>query len=592
MMSDGGQPRARIAWPQGKLLALLVAVGVAVFFSHWVIHRSDRGLRDHLAAQVRLVAGALDIQDLQALSGTEADLGRPEYLHLKGELARSKLAHDKCRFVYLLGRLPDGAVFFFADNEPVGAEHESPAGQIYQEASPDCLRAFDARCGLVEGPLTDRWGTWVTALAPLTDPETGDLIAMLGMDIDAATWKWEVAADAVLPLGMMLALLIALASYLLASRPEVNVSPRPVQRRLLIPLMGTMLLLIGGFWSTLLYVKSENLDQHSREQLSAARLAVVEAIAQQSWKLSALENVLLRDERLIDALKVQDRDRLLADYQPLFEQLREEHAVTHFYFHRPDRVNLLRVHDPGRSGDLIDRFTALEAERTGKTAMGIELGPLGTFTLRAVRPIFADHELIGYLELGKEIEDILVHVQDTHGVSLAASIYKAALTRRGWEVGMKMLGREDSWSRFPEKVIIFSSFPRFPDEAERFVRENGHEHLEKTAEAEFGGRSWRVQVIPLLYASGSEVGDLILFWDATSAILQFDRLLMVGSGTALVLLAALFGFLFVALRRTDRSILAQRAELQAGRDRLNQLAEHSGTVAWEVDADGLFTYVN
>ncbi len=75
-------------------------------------------------------------------------------------------------------------------------------------------------------------------------------------------------------------------------------------------------------------------------------------------------------------------------------------------------------------GFTFDRFTTSEAERTGRTASGIELGPLGTFTLRMVRPIFDNGALIGYLEFGK---DIIKPTAAFRRVLLAAGISAGAL---------------------------------------------------------------------------------------------------------------------------------------------------------------------
>ncbi len=102
-------------------------------------------------------------------------------------------------------------------------------------------------------------------------------------------------------------------------------------------------------------------------------------------------------------------------------------------------------------------------------ASGIELGPLGTFTLRVVRPVYDNGTLIGYLELGKEIEDILAGIQRQSGVELALTIHKRLLKRSDWESSMKMMGRETNWERFPEDVLIYSSLFPFPAEAGKFV---------------------------------------------------------------------------------------------------------------------------
>jgi sensor histidine kinase regulating citrate/malate metabolism len=103
------------------------------------------------------------------------------------------------------------------------------------------------------------------------------------------------------------------------------------------------------------------------------------------------------------ALRERDADSLLAVSRPIFEILGKNAHISHFYFSDTNRVCLLRVHKPNERGDTISRFTAIKAEATGKSASGIEMGPLGTLTLRVVLPVFEDGILIGYMELGKEI---------------------------------------------------------------------------------------------------------------------------------------------------------------------------------------------
>ena len=379
---------------------------------------------------------------------------------------------------------------------------------------------------------------------------------------------------------------------LVAARSRPKTSAQPVLHRLLIPLAAVLLLLVGGFGAALLHVQRKSLEQCSQQVLKSASEELEEGLADQSDALDALEDVLLREAGLIDAFKARDRDRLLADYEATLSQLRAEHGITHFYFHCPDRVNLLRVHKPEKNGDLIDRFTAREAERTGKTASGIELGPLGTFTLRVVQPVFDGDALIGYLELGKEIEDILAAIHDRHGFELAVAIRKNVLKRETWEAGMKMLGREADWDRFPEDVLIYSSLPHFPAEAGRFVDESGHVDYDLTAETSFNGKTWRVMVAPLTDVSGAEVGDLLILDDTSEAVARFNRLLTVAFGAALVLLSALLGFLYVLLRRTDRGIRLQQVELRESEEKFRGLVESSSDWIWEVDAEGVYVYAS
>lgn len=155
--------------------------------------------------------------------------------------------------------------------------------------------------------------------------------------------------------------------------------------------------------------------------------------------LQAVMDALRRDRRLNEALAAHDRQRLLRLSAALFEELRKDYAITHLYFTGADRVNLLRAHAPHRYGDRIDRITTRTAEKSGTTAFGVELGPLGTFTLRLVAPWHdeATHRLIGYVELGMEIDRVLQKLRDFFRVEVFVVVRKDRLDRTSWEAGMR-----------------------------------------------------------------------------------------------------------------------------------------------------------
>ena len=159
--------------PRLTLAVLLLAIlGVGAFFAWWMVSRADRELRADLLHQTKLLGQALNVEHIQALSGSEADLANPHYQRLKEQLAAVPSANPLFRFLYLLGRKEDGALFFFMDSEPATSECYSLPGQIYTEAPESFRRAFGARTELVEGPYTDRWGKWVSVLVPILDPQT------------------------------------------------------------------------------------------------------------------------------------------------------------------------------------------------------------------------------------------------------------------------------------------------------------------------------------------------------------------------------------------------------------------------------------
>jgi len=198
------------------VLAIVVVVGGAVIW--WLAARVDREMRGEQLGHARLAAMELDLQSIRDLTGTEADLEKLGYLRLKDRLALARDNNQSCRFTYLLGRREDGKVFFYADSEPAGSADESPAGQIYDEITPEELRLFDTGTELVLGPTEDRWGKWFTVQIPLIDPNSKRVVAVLGMDVDANAWRWDVAGELALPLGLVAMLLVTVISL----RPSIR----------------------------------------------------------------------------------------------------------------------------------------------------------------------------------------------------------------------------------------------------------------------------------------------------------------------------------------------------------------------------------
>jgi hypothetical protein len=86
----------------------------------------------------------------------------------------------RCRFAYLLGINPRGGVFFFADSEQPTSADFSPPGQLYPEASPMLLNVFRTGKPVVEGPISDRWGIWVSGFVPVGYIEKNTRYAVLG----------------------------------------------------------------------------------------------------------------------------------------------------------------------------------------------------------------------------------------------------------------------------------------------------------------------------------------------------------------------------------------------------------------------------
>ena len=179
-------------------------------------------MRAQLLAQARLAQSAVNWRRLQNLTGTEADLVSPDYLRLKEQLTMMNAARLSLRFVYVMGQKPDGTVFLIVDSEAPESPDYAPPGTLFEEA-PDALRrVFVTRQSVTEGPVTDRWGTWISGFIPVLDPATGECVAVFGMDIDARDWIWHIAQHCTMPVASTLLIVTFLLVFMVLRQHAIH----------------------------------------------------------------------------------------------------------------------------------------------------------------------------------------------------------------------------------------------------------------------------------------------------------------------------------------------------------------------------------
>jgi PAS domain S-box-containing protein len=357
----------------GVFFVLLVLL---LGFSWQTVVQTDRQMRADLLKQTRMLAQTVGIERLQNLSGTETDLNSPDYLRVKDQLAAIRSSNAQCQVVFLMGRRADGTVFFKVDSESPDSENYSAPGDEYSNASEEFLLIFDTQQETVVGPVSDQWGTLVTALVPLIDPKTGEPLLIMGMTIDARTWKWDVITKAALPIGLIFTLLIgATAAMISASARRATVGPTPLRRRFLIPLaiasLTTIAVVLGGAW---FYRDQQQLVRKEVEkQLSSIARLKVDEIA--VWRKDLINDV----GRLAEnPFFTETAARLLAD--PNAEADEILYDVLRLFQKNNDYDDILLVDSEGAV-----RLSLIKSEMnhwTGTHAL--------TAALRDQKPVFID----------------------------------------------------------------------------------------------------------------------------------------------------------------------------------------------------------
>jgi signal transduction histidine kinase/CheY-like chemotaxis protein/HPt (histidine-containing phosphotransfer) domain-containing protein len=210
-LAHNGRWRSSLFHYRRVPLTLLGLLACGFFVVQWAGEQEADRQRQVLLDTARRASQAVNMDHLEHLSGSSADLGNWHYRRLKEQFQVMRSAMPDARFLYLM-RNEAGHIVFQVDSETPGSKDESPPGQVYDEVSPALQQAFDKARETIVGPETDRWGTFITALVPLRHLRTGKVTTMLGADMDAREFTAAVRACQLIYAGLIIGL--CLAAYL------------------------------------------------------------------------------------------------------------------------------------------------------------------------------------------------------------------------------------------------------------------------------------------------------------------------------------------------------------------------------------------
>lgn len=281
-------------------------------------------------------------------------------------------------------------------------------------------------------------------------------------------------------------------------------------------------------------------------------------------KLGSALDSLRMDDSIRNVFLTRDRDALYDETQPTFEELKRRHSITHWYFEELESAGsvFLRVHKPEQFGDKLTRVTYRQAVARRDVAAGLELGKSGV-ALRVVAPyLSADgKKVIGYMELGQEIDSFLGEVKKNTGHDVGLLLLKSKMDHKTWADAAKAKGEKDIWNERADYVLVGTSSTGFEREMDF---EGKPSELPEDGKVlgtfdEDEGKVESRSVFPLRDAAGEAIGVVFVEGDLTEQVsrLAATRTAVMTSVAIMVALVAALIVLMLNLlvfRRLDAMI--------------------------------------
>ena len=274
--------------------------------------------------------------------------------------------------------------------------------------------------------------------------------------------------------------------------------------------------------------------------------------------LSSTLEAMMHDPAYLEPYAKRDFDELFARCKPVYDGMKARYGITHWYFIDQDGICFMRVHKPEQKGDPVRRATFFASQKSGGFGTGLELGKTA-FALRVVHPILNGGKMIGYLELGEEIDHFLELLKGQTGAEYGLIVMKKFLSEKDWASVRANAGLPNNWDDQRVNLLIGAT-----------TKEEGlvsyTEDIETLPEGglflgmvEKGGKVYCKGVIPVVDASNKNAGGLFVLQDVTETYsgIKKDHLMMalVLTGFMLILTILLVNLLNVfVFRRIEVAI--------------------------------------
>ena len=210
-----------------------------IYLCYNVYKRTVSDLTENFLDKAMIVYSSINMDYVKALTGTEADYEKPSYKALVMQMVSTFRAFDdRYKNMYIMKKIDFGHYVFLVDLERDESQPENgkmfleflpvkvleTVGLKFEDSTVNFDRASREQIITVFGPAVDIYGVWMCAVIPLICEETGETIAILGVDFDASKWNQNIANRVMYPVFLLVLLYILMGFGLLIQKYSVQIT--------------------------------------------------------------------------------------------------------------------------------------------------------------------------------------------------------------------------------------------------------------------------------------------------------------------------------------------------------------------------------
>lgn len=281
--------------------------------------------------------------------------------------------------------------------------------------------------------------------------------------------------------------------------------------KIILPLLiGLILISVISVFSLYLLLEN-NIKRQSFQSFKNVTSSLNQVIQQDTDLMVGLINQLQKDTQTIDLYKKRNKEWLFMYLHQTFSEYKARYDITHFYIHDLDRINFVRIHDFNKNGDMINRNTLRNAQNTLTVASGIEFGIYHNLTLRVVVPWFVEGELIGYIELGKEIDTLTEKLANSLNADIIFTAKKELITQKEYEHWKNHKEHSEFYKSMNNYYIIDSTVKHIDSDLQQLLNDK---NTVNATDIENGDALYYLNATNYIDVNGNEIGKIFVLLDS------------------------------------------------------------------------------
>jgi len=297
-----------------------------------------------------------------------------------------------------------------------------------------------------------------------------------------------------------------------------------IKSKTLLPLLVILAIAMTGLAVYNYYSQVALLNKEAEDTLRSTLNSAQNMINERAKQYEQMSILLAEMPIISETFAKGDRNKLIAELQPGYENLKKNFQLNRLHFYRPAATSFLRMHDIPKFGDDESAYRHAIVYVNTKLAgtRGVEIGARG-LALRGIQPVYSKGRHVGAVEFGGELAPSLDEVKNVFRIDSGILLSKDAMLQvlPDWQQKDAQLVSNHlffySTNQQLTQGLIKSTLFKTKASADGMITNTGVH----------AGRTYYIAMGPLADFSGKQIGYLYIFKDQTELLGKIRRVLII-----------------------------------------------------------------